>query len=555
MRAAAFAAALRGYCSRPVDGAYWLLRKGRVAAAWPWVAGLTFLWLATTTWVYPLLLPDEGRYVGVAWSMLESGEFLTPMLDTLPFFHKPPLFYWLTTLSLALFGDNAWAARLCPVLAATVLVTLFYRFLRVRANARIAGYASLILAVQPFLFGASHYANLDMLVGAIISVTVIAGATAVFRHEQARSDRSALLCMYVAAALGFLAKGLIGVVLPAGVLFFWLLGRRRFHAMKRLLWWPGILLFVALSLPWMVVMQARYPGFFDYFIVYQHFQRFLESGFNNPQAFWFYVPVLLGLTLPWSVHLWRWCRRDGPVNPAAVPAAERFEQIDRPVLRGLMLSWLLVILVFFSIPASKLVGYIIAALPPLAWFVAETFEARAARDRQGAERSLAASALIAVLICALAVIVMVVAPQPTNKPLARVIAAEAGPGDQLVMLDLYAYDTSFYARRGIPAIVVADWDDPDILYADNWRRELYRAAEFAPEAGHHVLWRPAQWHAALCAPDRPVYWVMAYLDDVQNHPALQGLAPMASTPRMGLWRLAPDAALSVCGERPSSAPE
>lgn len=555
MRPVRALAALRAGGTRMVDAAHRVLTAGRMAEAWPWVAGLTFLWLATTTWVYPLLLPDEGRYVGVAWSMLASGDFMTPTLDGMPFFHKPPLFYWVTAASMALFGDNAWAGRLCSVLAATLMVTLFYRFLRVRANARLAGYATLILAVQPFLFGAAHYANLDMLVGAIMSATIMAGATAVFRHEQAHPDRAALLWMYAGAALGFLAKGLIGVVLPGGVLFFWLLGRRRFDAMGRLLWWPGILLFLALSLPWMVLMQIRHPAFFDYYITYQHIHRFLESGFNNPHPFWFYVPVLLGLTLPWSVQLWRWCTRDGPMNPAFVPAAERFEQIDRSVLRGLMLSWLLVILVFFSIPTSKLVGYVIAALPPLAWFIAEVFEARATRNQTGAERSLAACALIAVAICAAAVVAMVVAPQPTNKPLARMIAAEAGPGDRLAMLGLYAYDVPMYAGWAEPAIVVADWDDPGILRSDNWRRELYDAALFAPEVARDVLWRPAQWHAALCAPHRPVYWVMAYLREAPGYPALEGLAPVASTRRMGLWRLAPDEALNVCVETPSSAPE
>lgn len=547
--------ALQRACSNLVGAAHRALIAGQSAQAWPWVAGLTFIWLAATTWVYPLLLPDEGRYVGVAWSMLESGDFMTPTLDGMPFFHKPPLFYWLTASSLAVFGVNAWAGRLCSVLAATVLVTLFYRFLRVRADARMAGYATLILAVQPFLFGAAHYANLDMLVGAIISATIMAGATAVFRYEQAHPDRSAVLWMYAGAALGFLAKGLIGVVLPGGVLFFWLLGRRRFDAMGRLLWWPGILLFLALSLPWMVLMQIRHPGFFDYYITYQHVHRFLESGFNNPHPFWFYVPVLLGLTLPWSVQLWRWCRRDGPANPAFAPAAERFEQIDRPVLRGLMLSWLLVILVFFSIPTSKLVGYVIAALPPLAWFIAEVFAARAARNQAQAERGLAASALIAVLICAVAVLAMVVAPQPTNKPLAQIIAAEAGPDDRVAMLDLYAYDVPFYADRTEPSIVVTDWDDPDIRRSDNWRRELHDAGQFDPELARHVLWRPAQWHAALCAPDRPVYWVMAYLREAPGHPALDGVEPVASTRRMGLWRLAPGQAFSVCGETPSSAPE
>ncbi|HEY9460708.1 MAG TPA: hypothetical protein VIR04_07905, partial [Paralcaligenes sp.] len=72
----------------------------------------TFLWLAATTWTRPLLLPDEGRYVGVAWSMLDVGQFSVPRLDGLPFFHKPPLFYWITALAMQCFGANEWAARL-----------------------------------------------------------------------------------------------------------------------------------------------------------------------------------------------------------------------------------------------------------------------------------------------------------------------------------------------------------------------------------------------------------------------------------------------------------
>src|SRR5690606_9378249 len=125
--------------SRLVDAgeSAWQRLQGR--RAWPWVALFTFLWLAATTWMYPLLLPDEGRYVGVAWHMLASGDFLTPRLDGLPFFHKPPLFYWLTAASLSVFGDNAWAGRLCSVLAATVLVTVFYVFLRRYVGGRAAG--------------------------------------------------------------------------------------------------------------------------------------------------------------------------------------------------------------------------------------------------------------------------------------------------------------------------------------------------------------------------------------------------------------------------------
>ncbi|MFC4297170.1 ArnT family glycosyltransferase [Castellaniella hirudinis] len=543
------------FCTRLVDAGESVWRRLQARRAWPWVALCVFLWLAATTWAYPLLLPDEGRYVGVAWHMLASGDYLTPRLDGMPFFHKPPLFYWLTSASLAVFGDNAWAGRLCSVLAATALVTVFYVFLRRYVSGRTAGRTALILAVQPFLFGAAHYANLDMLVAALMGLTVMAGADAVFRREQQRPDAGALTAMYVAAAAGFLAKGLIGVVLPGGVLFFWLLGRRRFRAMGRLLWWPGILLFLALTLPWMVVMETRHPGFFDYYIVYQHFQRFLESGFNNPHPFWFYVPVVLGLTLPWSIQLWRWCQPRGPLQTAFVPPAHRPEQVDRRVLRGLMLSWLAVVLVFFSIPTSKLVGYVIAVLPPLAWFIQETFEQREESTAPGAGRSLVRHALIAGGLCLLAVAALVLFPQRSTKSLAQVLAAEATPGDQLVMLDQYAYDVPMYAGWRGPVVAVSHWDDPAVMQGDDWRRELADAATFTPDKGADRLWLPSQLQTYLCDPGHATTWMLAWLDEADRYPALMDREPLARTPRMGLWRVPAAETVNGCGETPSSAPE
>lgn len=540
---------------RLVDGVQRAGMNLSARRSWLWVFALSFVWLATTTWMYPLLLPDEGRYVGVAWHMLASGDYLTPRLDGMPFFHKPPLFYWLTAASLHVFGDNAWAGRLCSVLAAVVLVTVFYVFLRRYARRRAAGLAVVILAVQPFLFGAAHYANLDMLVAMLMCLTIMAGADAVFRRDQILEDRMSLTGMYVAAAAGFLAKGLIGVVLPGGVLFFWLLARRRFDAILRLLWWPGIVLFLILTLPWMVIMQVRHPDFFHYYIVVQHFQRFLDPGFNNPHPFWFYVPVVLGLTLPWSIQLWRWCQPQGPLDAAFVPPVHRLEQVDRRVLRGLMLSWLLVVLVFFSIPTSKLVGYVIAVLPPLAWFIQEAFEQRQEQGVAGVGRSIARHVTMAAVVCWLAVAALLVFPQRGTKPLAQVLAAQARPGDQVVMLDQYAYDLPMYADWRAPIAVVSNWDDPGLKQADDWRLELYDAAQFEPDLGHRLLWLPARLRGFLCASDHPTTWLVGYLDEAHRFPVLAGLDPLVSARKMGLWRVAAGQTVSGCGETPRSAPE
>lgn len=69
-------------------------------------------WLAALIWYRPLTLPDEGRYAGVAWDMLRAGSHGVPLLDGMPYFHKPPLYYWLSEFFFALFGPHPWLARL-----------------------------------------------------------------------------------------------------------------------------------------------------------------------------------------------------------------------------------------------------------------------------------------------------------------------------------------------------------------------------------------------------------------------------------------------------------
>jgi 4-amino-4-deoxy-L-arabinose transferase-like glycosyltransferase len=197
------------------------------------------------------------------------------------------LFYWITALSLNVFGANEWAARVSSVAGATLMVTLLFAFLKAYANQRVAALAAIILLSQPLLFGGSHYANLDMTVAGIITATVMAAAAAAFRLENGERHRGMLGLAYALAAAGFLAKGLIGIVLPGGIIVFWLLARRRWDLLRRMFWLPGLAIFLVVALPWMVAMQQRYPDFFDYYIVYQHVERFLEKGFNNARPFWF----------------------------------------------------------------------------------------------------------------------------------------------------------------------------------------------------------------------------------------------------------------------------
>jgi len=482
---------------------------------------LIVAWFAATAWARPLLLPDEGRYVGVAWEMLRSGDWLTPTLNGLPFFHKPPLMYWLTAASMAVFGMNEWAARAAPIVGASVGSLALYLLTRRWSGAGTARAALVALLAQPLFAVGGQFANLDMLVAGCITATIALAAHAVLAGTGDRPDRRALAAAYAMAGLGILAKGLIGVVLPALVLTTWLIAVRRWRALLRLIWWPGLLLAVAVAAPWFVAMQLRFAGFFDYFFVVQHFQRFTAAGgFNNALPLWFYPAVLLAAALPWWRWLWQ-ALRPGAPRPAST-------------LRPLMWSWLAAITVFFSLPASKLVGYILPAVPPLAWLLADGLESlRAGSGQPG--RGWWAAAFVGVAASLAVVVGLTLRPPASAKPLGLELARRQAAGEPVLMLGRYDYDLPFYARLRQPVQVVDDWDTGDAQQRDNWRKELADAGRFDPARAGRTLLTAEALPATLCA--APVSWIVAKPDQAHRWPWLAQADQVERGHDAALWRL------------------
>ena len=517
------------------------LARPRALPGWA-VLGLAWLWLVLLSGARLLTLPDEGRYVGVAWEMLRSHSWLVPRLDGMPYFHKPPLFYWLTQGSLAMFGLHEWAARLPSLVSAWALSAGVYGFVHNYRGSRAAAMAVLVLVSLPLFYGGAQFANLDMLVASLIGLTVLAGAHAVLRAARGADARAAALAAAALAALAVLAKGLIGVVLPGAILAVWLLLRRDVRGLRALLWWPAVLGFAAVALPWFIAMQLRYPDFFHYFFIYQQFERFSAAGFNNVQPMWFYLPVLAGLALPWS--LWAggmlrrafWCETDGAR------------------LRALYLVWMAVVLVFFSIPQSKLVGYVLPALAPLALLLTDVIEAAGGLAVPRVRRLLLASALGAAAICVIAVGVAASNPRDSLADMARAVRAEFSPGDTHVVLHSFPFDLGFYTGAAQPPWVVEDWTNPDIVRRDNWRKELYDAARFEPEAGARTLIDAAELTRRLCAaPAGQRFWIWGRDTDQTAYAVLHGLSPTATQERRQVWRVetGPAFRAAVCGQTPT----
>ena len=437
----------------------------RLPAWWPLV--VLALWLVALAGWRPVALPDEGRYGGVAYEMLRSGEWLTPTLFGLPYFHKPPLMYWVDMAAIQLLGPTPLALRAAPLLGAWVLGLALWIEARARYGLGGARQVLALLAVLPLFYLAGQYANHDMLVAGWISLAVVSARRALLAEPRSL----AWLCVaWASMALALLSKGLIGIVLPGLVVLPWLLAGRRWASLRFALHPLALLAFAVIALPWCAAMQLRYPGFFDYFIVEQHFRRYTEARFNNAQPWWFFIAVLPLATLPVSLRL---------------PAALRRVSFD--------LWWAVVIVAFFSLPRSKLVGYVLPALLPVALLLFEAW-----RGRRGAR----AAWVVSALICVASVPALVRWGKPDHADVGAALRERLAPGDRVLLVGEPFFDLRLQARLATPPVVLGDWDALRRQGGDNWQRELLDAARFDPAQGEQVLWTPATLARERCQPGR-----------------------------------------------------
>lgn len=495
----------------------WLERLPRFGL---WLA----VWWLALLWLRPFASPDEGRYVGIARDMLASGQWVVPELNGLPFFHKPILYYWVEAAGMGLFGVNTFGGRMAPLLGALMMVLAAGWHVRRRVGPAASRWAMALLSLQPLTFVGGQYANLDMLVAGCITLTIVLWSESAL-SESPRERFGLMLGGWAAAGLGILAKGLIGLVLPMAVVGLWLLSAWQWRAILRLLHPAGLLVFAAVALPWMWAMQQRFPDFFDYFIVEQHFRRFKGTTFNNARPVWFYLVVLATLLLPWTALLL--ARARGVWQQSAqVPGRARM----------LWALWAVVITGFFSMPHSKLVGYILPAVPPLMLFLAVWLAQVGGRWRTGV---LAGSAAM----CAALVVGATVQQHrsgSTSLAAADVVNQQDAQDPAWQQAPVIFYEEEFNDLRlmrqasTVRSPVVTDWVAFRQAPRDNWRKEFLDATRFAPAMGQALLWSPEQLRQQLCR--LPRAWIMVPAEVRAQQAWLQALPQAASTKRGVLLR-------------------
>ncbi|HEX6183065.1 MAG TPA: glycosyltransferase family 39 protein [Pyrinomonadaceae bacterium] len=308
----------------------------------------------------PLLGPDEPRYAQVAREMYARGDWVTPTLAGHTWFEKPALLYWLTSVAYTLFGVTEFAARAGSA-AAGVLTVLLAGLAARRAEYEsgegLRGLGVTCAAVVASTLGLMVFAHASSF-DTILTTTVTGALTCFYCSEVERGAgrKPWLVGFYLFVGASLLAKGLVGVVIPAGVVFVYFVLRRRWPGLLRLgvLW--GVPLALLLAATWYAPVIARHGhAFVEEFFVQHHFARYVSNKYHHPQPFWFYLPITLALALPWTFFLLGGIAGAAGVNARAEDAASK--------LRVLALAWLVVPLLFFSASGSKLPGYVLPAIP------------------------------------------------------------------------------------------------------------------------------------------------------------------------------------------------
>lgn len=349
----------------------------------------------------PLVGPDEPRYAEVAREMLARGDWITPTLGGLPWFEKPPLLYWLMMASYRVLGVTEYAARLGPAVCGLIAAVFVYWIGRNidsetffdstgdspdEGQGHLGHWSAMVLLSSGGVIALSRGASFD-----IVTMMALTGALACFVVWEMRcrtrigpgSSRGQLgrgvgrdgvsggrrylplIGFFFFVGLSLLAKGLIGIVIPFGVIAGYFLLRREWPDRRfliSLLWGIPIVIFTAGV--WYGPMSYRHGWkFIDEFIIQHHFARFTTNKYHHPGPFYYYIPVLLAFALPWTVFL-----------VAAFISGRRWVwrgNTALDMLRVFALAWIAVPVVFFSFSGSKLMPYVLPVMPAVALLVGE----------------------------------------------------------------------------------------------------------------------------------------------------------------------------------------
>ena len=378
---------------------------------------------------FGLVGADEPRYAQIAREMFARHDWIVPTLNGKPWLEKPVLLYWKAMNSYAIFGVHDWAARIPAAFHATAMVfAIFFFMRRFRPGSELD--AAIISASCAAVIAFGRGASTDMLLSAPFCIALLAWWT---WHE---TDKKLWLAVfYGMLAIGTLAKGPVAPALAVLIVGAYALARREPRTFLRSIWLPGVLLYFVIALPWFVAVQIKVPQFFREFFLQHNLERFGTNRYQHSQPLWYYIPVFLLATVPWTLFVV--AAMVNAIREGTKRIREKSTGTNTDWLPVFLVIWALVPVLFFSISRSKLPGYILPGIPAVALLAADWLHRK---DRVISRALLVPHAII----CGLLVAGALLAPWrmlKTNPPPAML----AGMGIAAVIVGLLAL---FIVRRG-----------------------------------------------------------------------------------------------------------
>lgn len=327
-----------------------------------WVLAALLCFPLLNMWLYPLADTTEPRYAEIARLMAQTGDWITPWFEPgVPFWGKPPLSFWMEALSFKLFGVSEFAARLPSWLATLGTVALLVAYTRSFFGKRTAQWAAIIYSSCALVYIASGAVMTDsfLALGTTFSMTAYAMAarkpTWFWRYG-----------FFAGLAIGLLAKGPLVLVLVAGPIVPWLLWQApERRTLRALPWGWGILLTLAISMPWYILAELKTPGFLNYFIVGEHFKRFIDPGWQGDLYGTAHRKAHGTIWLYWVEAAFPWGVLALGMMAKCLFNVQRRAGLKRvlhdPVLTYL-LAWALFTPLFFTVSGNILWTYILPAL-------------------------------------------------------------------------------------------------------------------------------------------------------------------------------------------------
>lgn len=310
---------------------------------------------------YHLMDPDEGRYNQIPHEMLLSGDFVTPHLNGVEYFEKPAFQYWFTAIMMKIFGVTEFAGRILPALSAIGCVGLVGFLGTMMYSRKVGLLASAILATSCLNLIVASINILDM------ALTLFMTACMVFFYAFEHTEKKKwLVAFYIAMGFGVLTKGLVAIILPFGILFWYTILTKRPRLFLKLFYLPGILAFLIVTVPWFYLVCQANHDFFYFFFVREHFLRFTTKMHDRFQPWWFFIPFVIIGMLPWTGFLLSLFSKKGVIRKTT-SQRNRFDII-------FLLLWFFIIFIFYSISDSKLVPYIMPCWMPLAILIAASIK-------------------------------------------------------------------------------------------------------------------------------------------------------------------------------------